>query len=178
MTEDLKALAKECGFDVAEELDPKTLKFLPEVREMCAADRCRHYNKSWACPPACGTLEEWQEKASRFSKGILMQTVGEVEDSFDIEGYMEISHRSSESFEKFADKLFEMKLDCLPMTVGGCTRCKQCTYPDAPCRFPDRRTSSMEACGLMVNQVCTDNGVPYNYGKNKMCYTSCLLFNE
>ena len=58
--EDLKALAKECGFDVAEDLDPKTLKFLPEVRDMCAADRCRHYNKSWACPPACGTLEEWQ----------------------------------------------------------------------------------------------------------------------
>ena len=171
-------LAEDVGFEDVCQLNMASLQVMPEVREMCAADRCRHYNKSWACPPACGSLEEWQAKASRFTKGILMQTVGEVEDSFDIEGYMEISHRSSESFEKFADKLFEMKLDCLPMTVGGCTRCKTCTYPDAPCRFPEKRTSSMEACGLMVNQVCTDNGVPYNYGKNKMCYTSCLLFNE
>ena len=102
---DLKALAKECGFTVAEDMDPGTLKFLPEVREMCASDRCQHYNKSWACPPACGPLEEWKEKASRFRKGILMQTVGEVEDSFDIEGYMEISRHNGESFEKFADRL-------------------------------------------------------------------------
>lgn len=174
---DLIAAAKECGFTVAEPLDPRTLKFLPEVRDMCAADRCQHYDKSWACPPACGTLEEWAEKASRFSKGILMQTVGEVEDSFDIEGFMEIAKNNGESFARFAELVFDAGLDCLPMTVGGCTRCKKCTYPDEPCRFPDRKFSSMEACGLMVNQVCKDNGVPYNYGKGKMAYTSCLLYN-
>ena len=58
---DLKAFAKECGFTVAEDLDPKTLHFMPEVREMCATG-CRHYNHSWACPPANGSLEEWREK--------------------------------------------------------------------------------------------------------------------
>lgn len=175
---DLKALAKECGFSVAEDLNPKTLKFLPEVREMCAADRCRHYNKSWACPPACGTLEEWQAKASRFTKGILMQTVGEIEDSYDFEGMMEINARNAENFARFADQVLDAGLDCLPMSVGVCMRCEKCTYPDAPCRFPDRMFSSMEACGLMVNQVCTDNGVPYNYGPGRMAYTSCLLYNE
>lgn len=175
---DLKALAKECGFTVAEELNPQTLKFLPEVREMCAADRCRHYDKSWACPPACGTLEQWQEKASRFSKGILLQTVGEIEDSYDFEAMMEINARNAENFARFADQVLDAGLDCLPMSVGACTRCKECTYPDAPCRFPDRMFSSMEACGLMVNQVCTDNGVPYNYGPGRMAYTSCLLYNE
>ena len=175
---DLKALARECGFTVAEELDPKTLKFLPEVREMCAAGRCRYYDKSWACPPACGPLEEWQKKASRFGKGVLLQTVGDIEDSYDIEAMMELSRRNAASFAKFADRVLETGLDCLPMSVGTCARCEKCTYPDAPCRFPDRMFSSMEACGLMVNQVCTDNGVPYNYGPGKMAYTSCLLYNE
>ena len=80
---DLKELAKQCGFTVAEDLDPATLKFLPEVREMCAADRCQQYNKSWACPPACGTLEEMTERAKRYSKGIIVQTVGDREDSYD-----------------------------------------------------------------------------------------------
>ena len=175
---DLKAFAKECGFTVAEDLDPKTLKFLPEVRDMCAADKCRHYNRSWACPPACGTLEEWAEKASRYSKGILLQTVGDIEDTLDFEAIMEIAKANAENFIRFTDVILdEDHLDCLPLAVGGCTRCKQCTYPDAPCRFPDRNFSSMEATGLMVNQVCTDNGVPYNYGKGKMAYTSCLLYN-
>ena len=176
---DLKAFAKECGFTVAEDLDPKTLKFLPEVRDMCAADKCRHYNRSWACPPACGTLEEWAEKAGRFSKGILLQTVGDIEDTLDFEAIMDIAKTNAENFIRFTDVILdEDHLDCLPLAVGGCTRCKKCTYPDAPCRFPDRCFSSMEATGLLVNQVCVDNGVPYNYGKGKMAYTSCLLYNE
>ena len=174
---DLKAFAKECGFTVAEDMDPKTLKFMPEVRDMCA-NGCRNYNRSWACPPANGSLEEWTKKASRFTKGILLQTVGDIEDTLDFEAIMEIAHTNAENFIRFTDQILDDGLDCLPLAVGGCTRCKTCTYPDAPCRFPDRNFSSMEATGLMVNQVCSDNGVPYNYGKGKMAYTSCLLYND
>ena len=83
-----------------------------------------------------------------------------------------------ETFIQFTDAVLDTGLDCLPLAVGGCTRCKTCTYPDAPCRFPDRNFSSMEATGLLVNQVCVDNGVPYNYGRGKMAYTSCLLYND
>ena len=176
---DLKERAKECGFTVAADLDPKTLKFLPEVRDMCAADKCQQYNRSWACPPACGTLEEWTARASKYHKGILLQTVGDIEDTLDFEAIMDIAKTNGENFNKLIDVLLdEEKLDCLPLSVGGCTRCKKCTYPDAPCRFPDRCFSSMEATGLMVNQVCTDNGVPYNHGKCKMAYTSCILYND
>ena len=32
----------------------------------------------------------------------------------------------------------------------SCGICKTCTYPDAPCRFPDRARRSMEACGIDV----------------------------
>ena len=115
---DLKAFAKECGFTVAEDLDPKTLHFMPEVREMCATG-CRHYNHSWACPPANGSLEEWREKASRFSKGILLQTVGDIEDTLDFEAIMDIAKTNSENFIRFTDVLLDEKLDCLPLAVGG-----------------------------------------------------------
>ncbi len=175
---DLKELAKQCGFTVAEDLDPATLKFLPEVREMCAADRCQQYNKSWACPPACGTLEEMTEKAKRYSKGIIVQTVGDREDSYDFEAMMEIARQNGESFVKLADALVDAKIDCFPMGAGGCRRCKKCTYPDAPCRFPDKLFSSMEACGLNVSSVCAANGVTYNYGPQKMAYTCCVLYND
>ena len=61
--------------------------------------------------------------------------------------------------------------------VGITSICKECTYPDAPCRFPEMMFPSMEACGLFVSKVCTDNGVAYNYGDEKIAYTCCVLFN-
>ena len=73
----------------------------------------------------------------------------------------------------------EMYPDMMGMGTGTCTRCKTCTYPDAPCRFPDELVSSMEACGLVVSEVCTANGVPYNHGKDTICSTetACSALN-
>ena len=71
---DLKALALGCGFAVAEDMDPNTLEFLPEVRDMCAADRCQHYDKTWACPPACGTVEEMTARLKRFDRALVLQS--------------------------------------------------------------------------------------------------------
>ena len=175
---DLKETAKRCGYAVAEDMDPAKLEFLPEVREMCAAGRCQKYGTNWACPPACGTLEEMAEKAKHFSKGILIQTIGDVEDSFDFEAMAEISKQNETNFNRLVDALIDTGVDCWPMTAGTCTRCKQCTYPDAPCRFPNKLFPSMEACGLVVSKVCSDAGVPYYYGSQKLAYTGCVLYND
>ena len=35
--------------------------------------------------------------------------------------------------------------------------------------------SSMEAYGMVVNEVCSANGLAYNYGPTKMAYTGCFL---
>ena len=173
---DYRALALECGFTLAEPMDPATLEFMEDVRSMCAADRCRSYNHSWACPPACGELSLWRERASKYNRGLIMQTVGEREDSYDFEAMMEIAARCDKNFYRLVDAL--NGADVLAMSAGTCTRCEKCTYPDAPCRFPDRLYPSMEACGLFVSKVCKDNGVPYYYGEEKMAYTCCLLYNE
>lgn len=174
---DIRKLAVESGFTVVEPLDVSTLHFLPEVRSMCAADRCRSYGKSWSCPPACGELEEWAGKAGHYSKGWLLQTVGDREDSYDFEAMMEVAKINSENFFKLAEKLREEGCDVLAMSAGTCTRCEKCTYPDSPCRFPETLYPSMEACGLFVSQVCKDNGVPYYYGDEKIAYTCCVLYN-
>lgn len=173
---DYRALALECGFTVVESMEPSTLEFLPEVREMCSADRCRSYGRSWACPPACGELEDWKARAAKYSRGLIMQTVGEREDSYDFESMMEVSKVNDENFYRFADALKDK--DVLAFSAGTCTRCEKCTYPDAPCRFPESLYPSMEACGLFVSKVCRDNGVPYYYGDDKIAYTCCLLYNE
>ncbi len=166
------------GFTCAAPLKTETLRFLPEVREMCNADRCQHYNKNWMCPPACGTLEECAARAVGFKVGIIVQSVGDVEDSFDFEAVQRIEQEHKKRFQNLAAALGASCSPILALGAGTCNLCESCAYPDAPCRFPDKALSSMEANGLWVSDVCEKNGVPYNYGPNKMAFTSCILVND
>uniref|UniRef100_UPI0040573B31 DUF2284 domain-containing protein n=1 Tax=Acetatifactor sp. TaxID=1872090 RepID=UPI0040573B31 len=52
---------------------------------------------------------------------------------------------------------------------------KQCTYPNSPCRFPEKMISSMEAYGMLVAEVCKANDMKYYYGPNMIAFSSCFL---
>jgi predicted metal-binding protein len=167
--------ALKAGFSNAGELSMKALVFMPEVREMCAADRCNQYNKNWRCPPGCGSIEAAAERASKYSFGIIVQTVGHMEDDFDYETIQETSEKHNGNFASLVENLRKRYPDVLPMGAGTCDLCKTCAYPDAPCRFPDKSISSMEAYGLWVSKVCELSGVPYYHGKSTITYSSCYL---
>ena len=170
--EKIAALAKEAGYTHMGPLNPKTIEQKPEVRQMCQA--CGRYAKHWSCPPGCGTLEECTRKVAQYSRGILVQTVGQLEDEFDGEAMMETQQLHKERFEAFCALL--KGVDALKLGAGCCTVCSQCAYPDAPCRFPEKMVSSMESYGIVVAEVCKANDLPYYYGKNTIAYTSCVLF--
>ncbi|MCL2819641.1 MAG: DUF2284 domain-containing protein [Oscillospiraceae bacterium] len=173
--EDLKKTAKECGFTHYTKLDISTLEFRQDIRDMCNAEKCRSYNKSWSCPPACPSLDEMQEKVKNYTNGIIVQTVGDLEDSLDWDGIMEVGAKHKENFGKMRENLSKKNPKLLAMGAGECKLCQLCTYPDKPCRYPDKIEISMEAYGLFVSKVCTDNNIGYNYGQEKIAFTSCFL---
>lgn len=168
----IEKAAQAAGFTHTAPLDPVTIELKDAVRQMCAA--CGRYSNCWSCPPACGTLEECRERVCKYHSGILLQTVGQLEDEFDGEGMIETERLHKENFHNLLSDVGREGM--LPLGAGCCTVCKACTYPDAPCRFPDRMVSSMEAYGMEVAAVCKANGVPYYYGPNTIAYTCCLLF--
>ena len=172
---ELQQMGKEIGFFKIEEMDTGKIKLLPEVRQMCNTDKCHMYGRNWSCPPACGTLEECGEDISGYTRGIIVQTKGELEDEFDGEGMMETEALHKEHFVKMHDQLKKFFPKLLSLGAGCCTRCAKCSYPDAPCRFPEKRFSSMEAYGMLVTQVCQANGLEYYYGPCTIAYTSCYL---
>ena len=173
-----KEKAEALGFVNIVPLKKEALVFREEVRAMCRADRCRNYNKTWSCPPACGTLDELRQHIEPFTDGILVETVGVMEDEFDYEAIEDAGKRHKENFHALADHLRALRINIFPMGAGRCTLCKDCTYPDAPCRFPDKMTPSMEAAGLLVSDVCKLCGAPYYNGKNTTTFISCILWNE
>ena len=174
--QELCALAKEIGYEQAGPLDPATIELKEEVREMCASGKCAMYDKRWSCPPGCGTLDECRELLKGYTRGILVQSVGELEDNFDIETMMETEAAHKERFYAMRKALVERGIDALAAGAGCCTICPECTYPDAPCRFPEQKMSSMEALGMLVLEVCKANDMRYFYGENTIAYTSCFLF--
>ncbi len=171
-------LALTLGFTSAAPMNMEALVFRPEVRDMCAANRCGKYGTLWTCPPACGTLEELAEKARGYLSGVLVQTTGALEDDFDFEGMQDVSARHAAAFRAFSRELVaQMGADALwAMGAGGCGECETCAYPDAPCRHPELAAPSMEACGLVVSDVCRACNIPYKYGDRTITYVSCVLF--
>ncbi len=172
---ELKELAFECGFSHVGDLDADTIQVRPEVRSACAVNKCQAYGKNWVCPPACGTLEECGERIHQYKKGLILQTTGELEDSFDLEGMEELGEKHSKTFDKFADLVRKQYPNALILGDGACKRCKTCTYPDAPCRFPERQSSAMEAYGMVVSEVCQLNQIPYYYGPGTLTLVGCIL---
>ena len=173
--ENLKQEALDAGFSQVGELNMEALVFMPEVRDMCSADRCHQYGKNWRCPPGCGSIEEASERAARYTCGIIVQTIGKMDDDFDYETIQSTSEKHKGNFAAMAEELKKRYTDVLAMGAGTCTLCEACTYPDAPCRFPEKSISSMEAYGLLVGKVCELSNVPYINGQKTITYTSCYL---
>ncbi len=174
----MSALAKEAvsfGFSNAGPLSCATLRFLEEVRDMCRADRCQMYDRSWMCPPACSTLEESRTRASKFTWGVLVQTTGALEDAFDYETMERTGRVHSSRFHAYRQTLLQSYPGLLALGAGACSLCERCSYPSSPCTKPKDAVSSMEAYGLLVSEVCEKNGLPYYYGENTITYTGCYL---
>lgn len=173
--EKLTALALDCGFSHCGALEVAKLDLREDVREMCKSNSCGQYGKRWSCPPGCGTLEECREQLMAYKTGILVQTTGILEDEFDGETMMETEAEHKEHIVAMREELKKIYPRVLTAGAGCCTVCRKCTYPEEPCRFPDKQIVSMEAYGMLVLEVCKANGMKYYYGENTITYTSCFL---
>ena len=156
-------LAKEAGFTAAAPLEAASVRLYPEVRAACEKNSCGLYGRRWSGPPGCGALEDCRTRIAAYQRGILVQTTGELEDAFDGEGMMRVEALHKEQFCALHERLLLQYPRLLALGTGGCTRCRDCTYPKAPCRFPQKMTASMEAYGLLVHEICQNSGLRYYY---------------
>lgn len=169
-------MALDAGFSETVSLDPTTITPHREVREVCERGTCGRYGKSWSCPPGCGTFEKCAERLKRHSHGLIVTTVGTLEDEFDGEGMTEAGKRHDMNMRALTAELRKFYPAFLAAGAGSCTVCEICTYPDEPCRDPNGPPVSMEALGMVVSEVCRMNNAVYNHGKNTITFVGCFLF--
>ena len=170
--------ALDMGYSHAGLVDVKTLKPQDDVREMCAANKCHMYNKNWSCPPGCGSVAECDAEMQSYDWGVLVQVTMEMEDEMDYEAWVDAAQELRDRNVELNEKLREKYDEVLGLGGAGCDICKTCTYPDEHCRFPKKRMSGMEGYGLVVADVCRDNGLLYFYGKDTITYTGMFLVKD
>ena len=60
-------------------IDPNQLEFSERIRYICQAE-CPMYGKTWACPPAVGSVEECAHKCQQYQNCLMIGTITETDD--------------------------------------------------------------------------------------------------
>ena len=169
-------IARRIGFWEIGFVDMNHLRYYPEVRRICEQNTCRNYGKTWACPPAVGTLAECQRRVEQYDTMLLFSCKYDLEDSFDFEGMTAGLHAFKKTVDAFDAELKSLLTDYHLLANEGCGRCESCTYPSAPCRFPSNLHPSLEGYGFVVSELAKNAGIRYINGADTVTYFGALLF--
>lgn len=180
MENKLIELAKSVGFNNAEFIDVKDIVCDRAFREQCAVNACGVYGKCWMCPPDIGDIDELIKEVQSYSKGLLYQSIFELEDSFDFEGMQEGGRTQSQRSRELNRLLKEAGYtDYLHLSKGGCGNCSPCAKAKGePCPFPEDALSSLEGYGINVSATVKNTSMKYINGTNTVTYFGIVLFRE
>ena len=154
------------------------IPFASELRQCCAQNSCGRHATCWVGPPAIGEVFDLMTKVRQYSFGLVVQTVDQLEDSFDYPGMVVAREHHIDVFQKTlaAVKILFPERKLLPLDAGCCDLCPKCSYPDEPCRYPEYAIPAVEAYGINVNPMLTACGLKYNNGKDTVSYVGLIIF--
>ena len=145
-------------------------------RELCEKNVCGKFGRCYTCPPDVGDIDELIAKFKSFKYALVYQTVGMLEDSFDIEGMQEAGEKHSALIREF---MRAYKGDVLHLGAGGCHLCERCgKITGEPCRHPEEAIASLEAHGVNVSKLAALASMKYINGQNTVTYFGAMLFKE
>ena len=152
------------------------LVFSPAVRYICEHE-CTQYGTSWACPPAVGTLAECQERCLRYPDALLITTMEEVADISDLQETLKTREAHEEVTRQVHALFREQGVEPLVLSTESCAICAKCTYPDAPCRHPERMYPCVESQGILVTALSERFGIDFIAGGNLVTWYSLFLYD-
>ena len=151
------------------------LLFSERVRYICQTE-CGMYGKSWACPPAVGTVEECRRRVMGFDEGLMIATITEVSDIANIEETLATRAPHEEITRQVTALVTRQAAETLTLSTEACAHCRKCTYPDAPCRHPDRMYPCVESHGILVTDLAEKHGIDFMAGGNIVTWFSLILY--
>jgi len=166
------------GFTEAGETGAEAAQGSEKIRAWCAPEKCGNYGKNWVCPPGCGSLEECRKTAAGYRKALVVMSRFDDVDTGDAAAMRDLAALHSRRTGIFLDRLRLDHPETYLLTTGGCDLCEACTWPDEPCRHPDKKRGSLSAFGIDVTKLCESAGVEYTFSPGTLRLISCLLYGK
>lgn len=157
-------------------IDTSELTFSERIRTVCE-DQCPMYNKSWACPPAVGTVEECKARCLRFPRALMITTVTEVSDIANIEETLATRGPHEEITRQAAALVKEQTSEVMILSTEACAVCEKCAWPDGPCRHPEIMNPCVESHGIIATDIAEKHGIEFFNG-NIVTWFSLIFYKE
>lgn len=155
--------------------DTHELEFGERIRTICQSE-CPRYGKTWACPPAVGTLTECKARCLSYPKGLLITSLAEVSSI----SHMEECLATRPAHEALARQVIELLkaqgAQVYGLSTESCALCEECTYPTGPCRHPEKMLPCLESHGIVTTALADKYGIEYLYGPQIVTWFSILLY--
>ena len=157
-------------------MTPGELEFSERIRWICTHE-CPMYGRSWACPPAVGTVEECRCRCQGYENALLISTVSEVADIANIELTLATRPDHEAVTNEVRDLFRAQGIEPYILSTEACAECERCACLDGePCRFPDRMHPCVESHGINILPVIEELGLTFQYGENIVTWFSLLLY--
>ncbi len=157
-------------------IETAELEFSERIRRVCEQE-CPMYGKTWACPPAVGTVEECRARCLSYPHALYLTTLTEVSDIANLEETL-ATRAPHEAVTREALAILKPHVkDVMALSTEACAICEHCAYPGAPCRHPELMFPCVESHGIIVTALAEKEGIDF-YGGNLVTWFSLLLFRE
>ena len=176
--EKLEQQLAELPLYVYADVDPKSLEFSERIRYICQAE-CPMYNKTWACPPAVGTVDQCHCKCLSYQNCLLIGTISQVEGEYCMEKSLATRPEHEALTNQIRQFFRDQGIEPYILSTEACAVCERCAWLDGqPCRYPERMHPCLESHGINIIPTLESLGLEFNFAADVITWYSLLFFNE
>ena len=151
------------------------LCFSERIRWICEHE-CPMYGKTWACPPAVGSVAECEARCHRFEEALLIATITEVGDIANMEETLATRAPHEEITRQVLELVRQQAGETMVLSTEACAICERCAWPDAPCRHPKRMFPCVESHGIVVTALAEHTGIDFYAEGNLVTWFSLIFY--
>ena len=156
--------------------DPEELEFTWRVRWVCEHE-CPMYNKTWACPPAVGTLDECGQRCRRYENCLIISTAAEVSDIGNMAEGLATRAGHEETTAQVRQILRDLGAEPYVLSTQACAICEHCAWLEGkPCRYPEKMNPCVESHGINLIPTLEKHGLEFAFGRQVITWFSLLFF--
>ena len=156
-------------------INTEDLMFSERIRWICEHE-CPMYGKTWACPPAVGTVAECEQKVRQFPHALVIATITEVSDIADIAETLATRPDHEEITRQVHALVKQQSEETMVLSTEACAVCESCAYPDCACRHPEKMYPCVESYGIVVTDLAEKTDIDFYAGGNLVTWFSLIFY--